>query len=151
MFIEFVGEDLFFIVYPLSNWQNVTSLLLPYHYFHRKCSFLKILPVQTFTARAQHATSMESNNSYFFYFPNIKRKFHSDSFSKELLLCGTDFCMDHSLNTTILTTSSQANSYLSPLFSQSLLLATPTFIPITLTSFIITILAVTLYIEWLLY
>lgn len=60
--------------------------------------FLSFPPVQTFRVRTLYATSTKLNHPNFFDIPNVRRQFHSNSFSQELLLCGMDSCFDNFLN-----------------------------------------------------
>ena len=78
-----VGDELFSSLEPLSHRRDVASLSLPYRYFHGKCSdeIHSLIPkAQTFTARTRLATSPVANHLHFLRLPNIRRKFHADSF-----------------------------------------------------------------------
>ena len=73
-----VGDELFSSLEPLSHRRDVASLSLLYRYFHGKCS--DALHSLTFTARTRLATSTVANHPHFLRLPNIRRKFHADSF-----------------------------------------------------------------------
>lgn len=60
-------------------------------------SIFPIPPVQTFTIRTRYATATESNRPHFLHVPKCIRKFHSDIFPQEVLLCGTDYRVRASL------------------------------------------------------
>lgn len=80
-------------------------------YFHGKGSDdLQSLvpPVQTFTARTRQTPSTELNHPHFLRISNVRRKFHSDNFFfQALLIYGTNPRLDISLNSELLTSSSE--------------------------------------------
>lgn len=103
IYLRGLVEYFFFTFQSLSQWRNVASLSLLYHYCHGKCSDELItffLPVQTFTAWERHATFTDFNHFHFIYIP----KFNSDSFIKNTISFGIN---DLSLNATSLTPSCQ--------------------------------------------
>lgn len=69
------------------------------------CSICLLLPVQPFTARTHRTTFTESNHYYVPCIPIVRIK---TALFQELLLYETDFRVDASLNTTLLTASTQA-------------------------------------------
>lgn len=103
---SFVKEDLFFTLQPLSRQTKVA--LQSYLLFLWSDKLISLIPpVETFTVRIYYVTSIQLNHLYFLHIPNVKRKYHSGSFFQDLLLCGTNTHMDTSLNSTMLTSSSQ--------------------------------------------
>lgn len=72
-------EELFSILQPLSFRCNVTYLSLLCHYFHDKCSD-ELFFFWGFIPRTCFATSTELTHPCFPRVPNLRRKFHSDSF-----------------------------------------------------------------------
>lgn len=97
--------------------------------------------IQTFTARTRHATSTDSNHSYFPRIPNLSRKVHSNSF---FLKCW--YLLKQTLASILLWTAPIVIYTRHPLY--------PFFLP-SLCLFILYILfmiitpTVTIYIEWL--
>ena len=78
-----VGDGLFSTLAPLSHRREVASLALFYRYFHGKCSdeLHALVPkVQKFSSMTRFATSTLQNHPHFLRLPNIRRKFHTDSF-----------------------------------------------------------------------
>lgn len=69
---NFLENDKFATLQPLTHWHNIASMLLLYQDHHSLFP-----PVLTFNVMTYHATSLESKNPYFFHNPNIRKMFHS--------------------------------------------------------------------------
>lgn len=84
-------------------------------------------PFQTFTSRKVHATYTELNHLHFPRIQNLIRKFHTDNFYEELLICATVSHVDSSLDTTLLTTSKRRSVAIDIPSPQNLHFLTPPF------------------------
>lgn len=93
------GEGVIFsILKPLSPRHNIASLFgMSVDIFMANLfdTLHSLVPsIQIFITKTHYAMSMQPSRHHSLHFPFVRRKFHSAFFSKEMLLCGTDFCMD---------------------------------------------------------
>lgn len=75
--------------FPLYNtvphMQNVASFSLVYHHFMTNVLTSYILPVLTFAAKTSHDMYIGTNQHHSLCIWLVRRKYHLDSFSQELL------------------------------------------------------------------
>lgn len=103
--------------------------------------------IQTFSATVCHVSSMEFNENSFFCIPFARRKVRSD-FSWRFSLRKTNYRVDASLNATMLISSNQESTVVYRPYPHNLLLLQLPLKLVSHISFMITILNITLYLEW---